>query len=69
MVFYYLPKPVWRPDFDTQVFGELKTGIGYLISFRPSKSFTQRNGVWTSIGKKGKGMFVIPTGIFSWLLS
>ena len=54
---------VWRPDFDTQVFGELKTGIGYLMSFRPSRSFTQNNGVWTFVGRKGKGMFVIPTGI------
>ncbi len=54
---------VWRPDFVTNVYGELKGGVGYLYSFRPTGSFRQVNGEWKSVGHKGKGMLAIPIGI------
>ncbi len=54
---------VWRPDFNSNAFGEIKGGVGYLYSFRPSESYQQVNGKWISVGRKGKGMLAIPVGI------
>ena len=54
---------VWRPDFNSNAFGEIKGGVGYLYSFRPSESFQQVNSKWIAVGRKGKGMLTIPIGI------
>jgi len=54
---------VWRPYFSSDGYGELKGGVGYLYSFRPSESFEQVNGAWKSKGHKGKGMLTIPIGV------
>jgi hypothetical protein len=54
---------VWRPYFSTNGYGEIKGGLGYLYSFRPSESFQQVNGEWKSKGRKGKGMLTIPLGV------
>lgn len=54
---------VWRPTLGDNAFAELKTGIGYLYAFRPVDSFASKNGQWVSVGKKGKGMLAVPTGI------
>ncbi|UII75965.1 hypothetical protein LV716_17125 [Flagellimonas sp. HMM57] len=54
---------VWRPDLFSDAFGEVKLGVGYLFVKRPVDSFKPTSDGWTNVGKKGKGMFVIPTGI------
>ncbi|WP_373496771.1 hypothetical protein [Aquiflexum sp.] len=53
----------WRPMVVGNVYSEVKAGIGYMIGFRPSESFTQKDGNWISVGKKGKGMLTLPLGI------
>lgn len=53
----------WRPYLIGSVYGEMKAGIGYLIAGRPGKSYIQKDGVWTSVGQKGKGMLAIPVGL------
>lgn len=53
---------VWRPYIE-DAFGELKAGIGYNLSRRPVESFQFKNGEWTSVGKRGKGLLVIPVGL------
>jgi len=52
----------WRPSVGSSIYTELKLGVGYLLSKRPSESFKQKNGEWISVGKKGKGMFTVPIG-------
>ena len=52
----------WRPTIESNGFAEVKAGVGYLFSFRPSTSYQQVNDVWQSVGTKGKGMFAIPVG-------
>ncbi len=54
---------VWRPSIGSNLYTELKLGVGYLLSKGPSESFKQKNGEWISVGKKGKGMFTIPVGL------
>ncbi len=53
----------WRPMIVGNVYSEVKAGIGYMVGFRPTESFTQNEGKWLSVGKKGKGMLTIPFGI------
>jgi hypothetical protein len=53
----------WRPYLISYSYGELKAGFGYQIAFRPTESFTEQNGKWTSAGKKGKGMFAVMMGL------
>jgi hypothetical protein len=54
---------VWRPEFATNTYAELKGGVGYLRSFRPVKSYKQINGEWVSVGYKGKGLLAVPVGV------
>jgi hypothetical protein len=61
LLFY--TQAVWRPIFGSDVYGETKGGVGYLLSFRPTKSFKQVDGKWISAGRKAKGMLTIPVGI------
>ncbi|MDZ7647836.1 MAG: hypothetical protein U5K54_11995 [Cytophagales bacterium] len=42
---------------------EIKAGAGYMYAFRPVESYKQSNGVWESMGNRGKGMFTLPVGI------
>lgn len=53
----------WRPNFTNGFYGEVKAGAGYMYAFRPVESFRQNDGVWESVGHKGKGMLAIPLGI------
>lgn len=50
---------LWRPTF-SEGFAEVKIGMGYLVSYRPSRTFTQINGAWSRHGYKSKGMLTIP---------
>jgi hypothetical protein len=54
---------VWRPSISNNFYTELKVGAGYMLASRPTQSFKQQNGEWISAGKKGKGLFAIPTGV------
>ena len=54
---------VWRPTMGKNGFGELKLGLGYLISRRPSEAFESKGGTWISRGRKGKGMLTIPLAV------
>lgn len=54
---------VWRPIIADQVYSEVKMGLGYLYSYRPSESYQQMNGEWVSVHKKGKMMFTLPVGL------
>lgn len=53
---------IWRPTFGDQAFGEIKLGLGYLLSRRPVRSLVSKNGKWLSAKKRGKGMWTIPMG-------
>jgi hypothetical protein len=53
----------WRPEMRSEIYGEVKAGVGYLFSFRPVESFKQVNGDWISVGHKGKGMLTLPIGV------
>lgn len=61
LIFY--TQSAWRPTLASEIYTEVKFGAGYLYSFRPVKSFKQVDGDWVSVGKKGKGMLTIPTGV------
>lgn len=61
LLFY--SQSAWRPTLGSNAFAEIKLGAGYLLSFRPMKSFKQINGNWVSAGHKGKGMFTVPLGV------
>jgi hypothetical protein len=53
----------WRPTLFSNIYGELKAGFGYTYSFRPVKSFEQKDGNWVSVGHKGKWLFTVPVGV------
>jgi hypothetical protein len=53
----------WRPYLISNSYGELKAGIGYQVAFRPTESFIENNGKWTTAGKKGKGLLAVLAGI------
>ncbi len=53
----------WRPSFGSNAFGELKAGVGYEYSFRPTSSYKIENGKWVSAGHRGKSMLALPIGI------
>lgn len=53
----------WRPYLIANSYGELKAGAGYQLAFRPTESFIEKNGKWTSAGKKGKGMLAVLAGL------
>jgi hypothetical protein len=53
----------WRPSFDSDVYGEIKAGLGYEYSFRPTSSYKIENGKWINAGHRGKGMLAIPVGL------
>lgn len=54
---------VFRPQtlMDNNV--SLKAGAGYQYSFRPHESYRQINGEWKPVGKRGKGMLMLPAGV------
>src|SRR5215203_7051102 len=54
---------VWRPTIVDNFYTELKVGIGYYYSFRPTESFKPEKGSWIAVGRKGKGMLAIPAGL------
>jgi len=54
---------VYRPDFSSNVFGEVKLGIGYQYMYRPVESFKYEAGDWKSAGKKGKHMMMLPFNV------
>lgn len=60
---YFITQAAWRPYIGNPMFGEVKAGIGYKISYRPGESFSPSPNGWVSQGKKGKGMLVIPVGV------
>lgn len=53
----------WRPSFGSNAYGEIKAGIGYEYSFRPTESYKIANGKWKSAGHRGKGMLALPVGV------
>lgn len=53
----------WRPTIVSDIYSEVKAGIGYLVSFRPVESFKMVDKRWVSVGRKGKGMLVLPVGV------
>jgi len=53
----------WRPYISNPLYSAIKLGVAYFHSFRTDDSFQQKNGEWINVGKKGKGIFAIPTGI------
>jgi hypothetical protein len=53
----------WRPSFGTDAYGEIKAGLGYEYSFRPTSSYKIENGKWINAGHRGKGMLAIPVGL------
>ncbi|GAB4410630.1 MAG: hypothetical protein OHK0053_37450 [Microscillaceae bacterium] len=59
----FYSQAAWRPDISANVYGEIKAGLGYLISKRPSPSFVQSQGRWVSVGRKGKGLLALPVGV------
>lgn len=54
---------VWRSDLVDYFFTEFKAGLGYSYSFRPVRSYRQKDGEWVSAGRSGKGMLALPLGI------
>lgn len=54
---------VWRPTVFDNFFSEIKAGIGYSFWSRPVESYAPVNGHWTPVGRRGKGMFTILTGV------
>jgi hypothetical protein len=53
----------WRPSLGSNVYGEIKAGLGYEYTFRPTESYKIDNGKWKSVGHRGKGMVAIPVGV------
>jgi hypothetical protein len=53
----------WRPTVASNLYTELKGGLGYLYAFRPVESHRQVNGKWISVGHKGKGLLTIPIAV------
>lgn len=54
---------VWRPDIVSDAYSEVKLGVGYLYAKRPNDAYSPTDHGWENMGKKGKGMFVLPMGI------
>ncbi|MBX2913782.1 MAG: hypothetical protein KF856_00790 [Cyclobacteriaceae bacterium] len=55
---------VWRPNIRSGLYTEIKAGGGYKYAFRPVESYKQNNqGKWEAVGRKGKGMLVLPLGV------
>jgi len=54
---------VWRPDLVNDAYSEIKLGVGYLYAMRPKEGYRPTKNGWENVGKKGKGMFVVPVGI------
>ena len=54
---------VWRPTIADQFYGEIKAGIGYNYCYRPVESYGPKNGNWTPVGNKGKGMLTLLGGV------
>ncbi|MBO0323327.1 hypothetical protein J0X14_13545 [Muricauda sp. CAU 1633] len=54
---------VWRPDIVNDAFSEIKLGVGYLYAKRPKDGYKPTTNGWEQVGKKGKGMLVVPMGI------
>lgn len=61
LLFY--TQTAWRPGLGSGVFTEIKTGVGYLYAFRPVAALKQVNGSWETVGRKGKGLLAVPTGV------
>ena len=53
----------WRPTLFSNIYTEVKAGVGYMIAFRPVEAYKQVNGAWVSVGNKGKGLLALPVGI------
>jgi len=54
---------VWRPTIVDNFYGEIKAGVGYNYSFRPIDSFKPTQSGWKPVGRKGKGMMALITGV------
>ena len=52
----------WRPNIESNFFGEIKAGAGYLYSFRPVNAYQQINNEWIYKRNKGKGLLALPFG-------
>jgi len=58
----FYTQTAWRPTLTSNIFSELKLGIGYTIARRPIRSYKQIDDKWVSVGKQGKGLLTIPAG-------
>ncbi|MFD2098704.1 hypothetical protein [Flagellimonas iocasae] len=54
---------VWRPTMVNDAYSEVKLGVGYLYAKRPKEGYRPIQNGWENVGKKGKGMLVVPIGI------
>ncbi|WP_228237372.1 hypothetical protein [Allomuricauda sp. M10] len=54
---------VWRPTLFNDTYSEIKLGVGYLYAKRPKDAYQLTDNGWKNVGKKGKGMLVIPATI------
>ncbi|MEC7264286.1 MAG: hypothetical protein VXW38_11140 [Bacteroidota bacterium] len=54
---------VWRPELFNDTYSEIKLGAGYLYAKRPKDAYQLTDSGWKNVGKKGKGMLVIPATI------
>lgn len=61
LLFY--TQAAWRPTLFSDVFAEVKAGVGYLYTFRPVEAYRQVNGEWMPIGHIGKGLLAVPAGV------
>lgn len=59
----FYTQTAWRPSIGSEGFTEVKAGVGYLHSFRPTESLKQVNGQWVPAGHHGKGMLTVPVGV------
>ncbi|MCB0668756.1 MAG: hypothetical protein KDC80_23190 [Saprospiraceae bacterium] len=53
----------WRPYVSDPLYSEIKLGVAYFYNFRPADSYQPIDGKWVHVGRRGKGIFAIPTGI------
>ena len=53
----------WRPTIVSNFYTELKGGFGLTYNYRPVESYQQINGMWESVGHKGKWLFTVPVGV------
>lgn len=54
---------VWRPTLFNDTYSEIKLGVGYLYAKRPKDAYELTDSGWKNVGKKGKGILVIPATI------